>query len=281
MELPALQTDNGKFAILELDRGPQLAQQLGLDLKLTGGVETLSVVLRDIAANLAPHASAVVADPVYSFPMMLNDVERGLVLRLEQISGEIDPNTTPRLGNNWGVEEIANNYAVAKLGLSYHPAEATALEKKQLVAELASYCQHLGISFMLKLSITPQADEPAQGPAFQEAQLTAVQELRATAEAMVLEYPGDAVSAATLTAELDHPWLVALAGGPYETVKQNLRVALENGAAGFFVGDALWSEIGEMRGADQLPDIKKIQSFIETTARDRMIELSRIVTESD
>lgn len=286
MKLSALKSNSELFSILELDQAPYLAQQLGLDLKVKGGLEQLQLVLQALITHLAPLPSAVIAEPVYSFPLLMDDLEQGLILRLEKVFSEPQPQTqavTPRLANNWGVNEVANNYAVAKLGLWYHPAEENALAKKKLVAEIYHYCQQLGIDLLLKLKISRQPDESRDKIVFQEAQLQAIQELRAVANLLVLQYPGDAVATATITAELDQPWLIYLdeaRAKDYQAAKQELRIALENGAQGFVAGQILWSELGQLRQEDQTPDLSAIQKLIETQGRDRLLELVRISNEA-
>lgn len=287
MKLSALQSEQKAFSILEIDQVTSIAEKLGLDLKIQGGLEQLELILQAFITHLAPLPSAVLAEPLYSFPLLMNDLERGLVLRLEKVFPDLDlerPIAVPQLANNWGVNEVANNYAVAKLGLWYHPAEEKALEKKQLAAELFNYCQQLGIDLLLKLKIYHQPDETKEKVVFQEAQLQALQEFRSMASILALQYPGDALACATLTAELDQPWLVSLSADlvkDYSAAKQSLRTALENGAEGFLAGDIFWSEIYSMRQEDQTPDLVKIQKFVETQARDRLLEFVRITNEAE
>jgi tagatose-1,6-bisphosphate aldolase len=154
-----------------------------------------------------------------------------------------------------------------------------ALEKKKIIFEMHDYCQHVGIDLALDLLVTLQPDQPNVPAVFQETQLQALQEFRSSAELLMLQYPGNALAAATITAEVDVPWLVTLSAQPYEQVKQELRAALENGAQGFVVGEALWQEIATLRLADASPDMSAIVNFIKTTSRDRIIELNRISNE--
>ncbi len=286
MKSSALQSTAGFYSLLELDQTVHLVEELGLDLKVQGGLEQLQLVLQTLITQLSPLPSAVIADPNYSFSLMMDDLEKGLALRLEKVLPQTKlqpPQVVPTLANDWGVPEVANNYAVAKLGLWYHPAEEKALEKKKLVAELASYCQQLGIDLLLKLQIYHQPDETKEKIVFQEAQLAAIQELRSMVQLLVLQYPGDALACATLTAELDQPWLVYLSSqeqSDYQQGKQALRTALENGAQGFLGGDFFWQEIKTLREDDQSPDLAAIQKFIETQSRDRLLEFVRITDEA-
>lgn len=279
MHLPALQSDSKMYSILELDNSYQLIQKLGLNVSLQGGREQLDSILKSLIINLASQPSAVVADPIFSFPLLMADIEQGLVLRLDEANKEIISEALPQLDLNWGVDEIANNYAVAKLELWYHPIEAAALNKKRLVAELSEYCRHVGIDLLLKLNIYQQADESQDPVVLQETQLQAIQELRDSCHLLAIDYPQDALAAATITAQLDHDWIVSLKDTDHEQNKQQLRTALENGARGFMIGNSLWSEIESFRQQDQTLDLNEIQGFIETIVQDRIIELVRITNQ--
>lgn len=279
MNLSAIQSHQDRFSILELDHSLDLAQKLELDLNFKSGLEQFQLILRDLITHLALYPSAVAAEPIHSLPLLLKDIEQGLILRLDQDTVQRQLEIPPRLSSSWGVDEVVNNYAVAKLDLWYHPAAETALKKKKLVAELYDYCSHSGTQLFLKLNIAVQPDESKDKVVFQEAQLQAVQELRSDCHLLALEYPHDALSAATLTAELDHPWIVTLTASDHQTTKQQLRTALENGAAGFISGQALWSQLNTFRQADKTLDLSAIQNYIETSVRDQMIELVRITDE--
>ena len=279
MHLPALQSDSEMFSILELDGGYQLAASLGLDINIQGGIEQLNVILNSLITHLATHPSAVVADPIFSLPLLMDDIEHGLILRLDETNQEITRESLPKLDPHWGVDEIANNYAVAKFELQYHPAEENALTKKKMVAELFEYCAHVGIDLLLKLNISPQPDEAKDPVVLQETQFQAIQELRGNCHLLSIQYPSNALAAATITAELDHSWVVSLDSQDHDQNKNELRAALENGAVGFMIGTGLWSEITSFRQEDESPDLAMIEDFIKTTARDRMIELDRIVNE--
>ncbi|MGD9129882.1 MAG: hypothetical protein PVJ09_05340 [Candidatus Woesebacteria bacterium] len=280
MKLPSIQTEKQAYALVEFDYSPALAEKLGLDLSIADNLKFLDQVNQSLVSELSAQASGVVLDPVYTFPLINKKSDNcGLIFRLEKLETEVDPVAVASLIPDWGVELIRNNYALAKLELFYHPAEENALLKKQLVAELYDYCQYEKIDFFLKLIIYTPADEDFDQLKFQEAQLESLKEFRDMADLLALQFPYDALSCATITAELDSSWILILEAEDYEIAKQNLRIALENGAEGFLAQDILWSEIANLRREDMSPDIDAIQNFIKTTARDRLIELLRISEE--
>lgn len=279
--LESFQTPQHAFCFLELDNTPQLAALLGLDITLEENVRFLSNISQKIAQTAEESISGLVLDPVYSFSLA-HELSQppALLFRLEHLAEEVDPLSVPVMIHNWGIENIKNNYAAAKLEMFYHPHEEKALEKKQLIAEIAEYARHESVPFLLKLTLYTPVGEEFSPVAFQEAQIMAVQEFRDQCDVLVLQYAQDALACATLTAELDVPWLLTAQGVKYEEYKEMLRTSLENGARGFLVGSVLWQELANLKSDDKSPDKEAINRFIETTFRDRLIEVRRIVEET-
>lgn len=277
--ISSLQSSSGMFTLFELDTVPYLAHVLGLELEVPSNRVLLETLVQSAMRKLASASTGVVLDPIWSLPAALasKPTGPGLVLRLDRPVLELDPEALPILIPEWGVEAVRHNYAVATATLQYHPHEKNALEKKQFVAELWDYCHHEGIAFFLKLFIT-QAGGVTPDEYF-AAQLTAVQELRATVDLIGLQHPGDALSCATLTAELDVPWLVITDGYDYPTAKEVIRDGLENGARGALVGRVMWQELQNVKQPGMQADLAAIEKWLLTEGRDRMVEVNRIVQE--
>lgn len=287
MRTASLHNDHGLFALLELDNNLQLAESLGLDLSLMDNLQALQELHRRLS-TLLPEATGLVVDPIYSFHLLAhaalkNGRQQGVALRLEQDKPQL-PTELPALFPNFSLEEIKNNYALVKLALTYHPQEAQALGKKQLLAEIREYSRSLGIDFLLKLQISPLLDdekkpEAAAKPA-ESAQLDAVVELRGLADILVLEAPSEPLAVATISSELDIPWLVmAQVDDTYDVFKERFRMAMENGASGYCIGQLLWQDLANLRGEDRSLNMTAIDKYIGTTLRDRLIELNRIASE--
>lgn len=277
MKVAALKNSAGSIGAVALDEAYALADLLGLSLSEPSNEASLNEVLTSLLDLYRQQATGIVVDPVYSLPLLKEDEDNAaLLVRLEKTQPP-DPLAVPQLTKNWGIEDIRNMYGMAKLELYYHPAEEKALEKKQFVSEIFDFCDHEEIDFLLKLMVYNPGEEELDIPKFQEAQLAAVGELQRFAHTLALQYPQDPLAVATLTTSLDIPWLLVADDIRYDTFKDYLRVAVENGASGFLAGETLWREIGELRLEDQRPNSEEIQQFIATTAKDRIIELLRIV----
>jgi len=245
--------------------------------------------------------SGIIVDPYVGLqvPQTKSGNHAGLILPISvQHSGQVDPLAVPQFDHNWSVAEIANNYGVAKLTLYYHPKEEQALRKKQLVAELSEYCRYEKIEFVLDLVLYTPAGEEFALDAFQADQLQAIQEMRSYANLLMLQYPLDPLACATLTTELDIPWVVSSRGIRYDEYKETVRTALEGGAKGFCLHEISWPkpelDVDELLSAintathnrdnQPLADLAKtwhdqFEKQLSTTIRDQMLELSRITQE--
>ncbi len=279
MNLPAIQSDQHAIGLLQLDQAPKMASCLGLDLTSPTNEDVIKNLIQDMGTIGAQQVTGLVIDPIYSFSLAGDSRETGLLTRVTTLHEEIDPLSLPMLMPNYGLDEIRQNYSLAKLELYYHPQEEKALAKKRLVAEVFDYCDYLDIQLLLKLIIyTPSGKEFDQAT-FQQDQLQAIQEMRSLTDVLALQYPRDPLSTATVTAELDIPWVLMSQDQPYQEYKQSLRTSLENGAVGFMAGDSLWRDLAELKAKDKSPDLKRVQQFVNTTFQDRVIELMRISNE--
>jgi tagatose-1,6-bisphosphate aldolase len=280
MQLSALQTPHGNFTLIGLDNPLVMAAKFGLDPAVPSNEGLIRDVTSSLLKTFSQEVSGVVLDYKVGLPVIHTKAQgAGTALRLEEIAVESDPLSLPHFNPEWGVEEITNNYGVVKLELMYHPAEPKAMEKKQIVAEIFDYCQYQHVAFMLVLRLYSPSGEVMSSEEWQETQFTAVQELQQSCDVLVLECPKNALAAATLTAELDIPWLMLTAEPTYAKVKESLRLALENGAQGFLATDVVWSEIYSCRRRDKGIDEERLHQFVLTIGRDRIIELVRIVGE--
>jgi tagatose-1,6-bisphosphate aldolase len=134
----------------------------------------------------------------------------------------------------------------------------------------------LGIDLILEVKAFEAKEAGLSVP---EVVLRVVEDVRGLAEMVALPWVEDALTAATITAELDVPWLVSWGAAPpntipYELLKDQLRQALESGAAGCLAGEHLWPELQGQQ------DPQSSTAFIHTTLRDRAIELSRLIKEA-
>jgi len=273
MQLPAISTEKNLFSLLAIDEVRVLSDLLNLDLSLADNNEFLMQIL-SLLMELLPEASGLVMDPIYGLPLLSKkSAKAGVLLRLSQ-DQSVEADNLPQLFPNFSLQEVKNNYALAKLELFYDLHSDNALEKKQLLAEIKDYCQTLGIDFLLKLKL-PDAEND-------DSLLATLQELRNLADIFVLSEINNPLSAATITSELDVPWLLTTTDDKqaYDDFKDQLRTAVENGARGYYLGNFLWQDLVECRLKEQSFDWPAMEKLVRGKLRDHLIELNRIIAET-
>ncbi len=286
MHIPALRDQNG-IALVSVASLPQIldAQELNItDAKTAALAQTIS---KELVRTLSPHATGIVFSPEYTYYSILQKSENaGLVLTIEKQSVDVDPMALPALVDRWNVENIRQNYGVAKLRLYYHPSERQALAKQKFVAEIHEHCRHVGIDLMLELLVYHQASEAAERETQLQDQLTAVVELRDKCDGMILEYLEDPLTAATITTELDVPWIISSTEADYERAKSEIRAGIEAGADGFLISTAIFPPAESIKNALNpngnlmAESVPEWFTFLNTVGRDRMLELRRILSEN-
>jgi tagatose 1,6-diphosphate aldolase len=278
MNLSSIQTISGLFTIAPFDHRGSLAQSFGLDPQAPATGEVLTKLKVLFMEAFSPLCSGVLVDPVYGFPAIAKKAKNtGLILTLESSGYTDDKTIVPTLIPDWSVHHVSQNYAVAKLLVYYHPLEKNAQQKKKLIIELYQSCKYEDVAFLVEPVIyNPAGKEELTKTEFQEAQLTTAQDFQKYCDVLKLQYPGDALACATLTASLDIPWIILSRGMDFPQFKEALRISMENGAKGFAAGRTIWQEIGAMKTADNQPDLAAIQQFLQTTGKQRLQELISI-----
>lgn len=276
MRLSAISSESQMLSILGLDQLLSMAHILGLSVSNPNDVLTLEQVIIEVVKQYSPYISGTALSSEIGYRSILQKSENaGPLFCLERRLIEPDPLTVPLLLNNWSVETVRQNYGVAKLELFYHPQEAEANTKRQMVAELYDFCRNQEINFLLDVAIYIEATEKEYKETFQQIQLEAIQDLRNFCDVMALEYPLDALGAVTVTAELDVPWILSARNTPYDEFKENVRTSLESGAKGFLAIEQFLPEFQK-----NTFNAEEFMKFVQTFGKDRIIEMTRILEEA-
>jgi tagatose-1,6-bisphosphate aldolase len=266
------------FGLANFDESEEMIRLLGLRPEDAATVNLISEINEFLIKVLSAECSGIVVDPRVSLSALIHKAAAtGVAFRLTE-EENLD-SSLPKFIPQWGIEETKNNFGVVKLTLPYHPSEQMALEKKKFLNEVHDFCAFEKIPLILDLQISGIGGGKIHTDDLPEAQMAAIQELRTSCDLIALDYPGSVLATATLTAELDIPWVLVSRQESYEDFKNHLREALENGAKGFLAGRPLWQELAQARNKDMTPDKLAIHKFIATTLRDRLIELIRITNE--
>lgn len=283
MHLNHISSTKKGFALLDLEHYFLWFNILALTPDSPEDVALVNELYTYIAQILLPEATGLLLSPHFGWDVLhTKPAHTGVVFSLEQKTEELDPLANPLLSKQWTIEHIVNNYGIAKLEVHYHPEEALSVQKRKIVAELGEYARYEGIDFIVDLKIKTHTEYIKSTDDFQNAQLQAIKHFRELCDCMFLEAPNDALSAATITAELDIPWVVTTTVAEqksYSEYKEIIRMNIENGARGAVIGTAIMAD--EVMPTPVTTEViaSQVRKFLATTGRDRMLELRRIIEE--
>jgi tagatose 1,6-diphosphate aldolase len=245
----------------------------------------------DLCRVLAPHASAILLDPVYSAGQAIAagvlPKSTGLLVSLEEsgYSGQPEARITDLLPD-WSVRKIKRMGATAaKLLLYYRPDVDVAKRQLNTVEKLAADCIEQDMPFVVEpMSYRVETTESnPQDFARIKPQLvveTAKQITSLPIDVLKAEFPADLEYDKDKSRLLDSchqlneasqvPWVLLSAGVNFDLFYQEVEVACRAGASGFLAGRALWQE------ATQISSRQERLSFLETTVITRFESLSKL-----
>jgi tagatose 1,6-diphosphate aldolase len=289
--LQQLANGKGILAMAALDHRGSLRKML--DEKRPGnvGYQTMVDFKLDLCRVLAPHASAILLDPVYGAGQAIAagvlPKSTGLLVSLEEsgYSGEPEARITDLL-LNWNVRKIKRMGATAaKLLLYYRPDVDVAKRQLNTVEKLAADCIQQDMPFVVepmsyRVETTESNPEDFARIKPQLVVETAKQVTSLPIDVLKAEFPADLEydkdksRLLDLCHQLDEasqvPWILLSAGVDFDLFYQEVEVACQAGASGFLAGRALWQE------ATQISSRQERLSFLETTVIARLQSLSKL-----
>ena len=293
--LQASSTPAGIFTILAIDHRDSLRVMVDPDAPGSVPAGQLTELKLAVVRNLAPQASAVLLDPLYSAGQAIAQGALpgsvGLLCALEERGYLGDPHgRQTTLLPGWSVAKAKRLGATGvKMLLFYHPDAGAATEKQdELVRAIVAECQRHEIPLFLEpigYSLDPSV--PKNSPRYAASRRRIVVESARRLSALGLDvlktkFPVDVNHEpdqglwAKACAELDEaspvPWALLSAGDPFDIFKEQLRIACEAGCSGFLVGRALWREATGLTGSER-------DEFLRTTARERFDKLVSIASQ--
>lgn len=263
--------------------------------KLAGELDYDQMVERklELCYNLAPHASAVLLDPVFGAASALSHgvlpKSTGLVVSVEAsgYAGTSEQRLTQLL-EGWNVEKIKRMGAsAAKLLVHYRPDLIELANKlMDMIEGIGLECERHDLPFVVEPLSYPIGEEtrnPAHFAKVKEQLVlkTAGHIAKLPIDVLKSEFPGelqyqDKGKLTELCRQLDKaspvPWVVLSAGVDFEEFCQQVEIACQGGASGFLGGRAIWQEAMQM---DKSQDRVK---FLSTTGADRLKRLEDIAT---
>jgi tagatose 1,6-diphosphate aldolase len=288
--LQQLATGDGIFAMCAMDHRGSLQHIIGEGIELDYG-EMVERKL-ELCAQLAPHASAVLLDPVFGAAQCIArgalPKNTGLMVSIEA-SGYIggSEQRLTELLDGWNVAKIKRMGASAAKFLVYYRPDLIELANKlmDVVEMLGLQCQQHDLPFVVEPLSYPTGEEvrnPAHYASMKEQLVvkTARHITNLPIDILKSEFPGDLRynkdkdSLADLCRQLDAasavPWVVLSAAVDIETFCPEVEIACRGGASGFLGGRAIWQE------AMHLDKAKERIKFLDTVGADRLKKLNEI-----
>lgn len=290
--LAATSTPEGVFAILAFDHRQSFVKMLNPQAPQSVTYTEVVAAKTEVVRALAPHASAVLLDPIYGAAQVIASGALpgnvGLLVAIEETgyTGS-DLARVSSLQPGWSVAKAKRMGADAiKFLVYYHPyaGELTALQE-ELIVEVIRSCREADLAFFLEpvsYSIDPGLTKNSAEFAAQLPKLIVEIARRLGAlgpDVLKLEFPinaaydSDATSweraCRAISAASPRPWAVLSAGVDFEVFTRQVEVACRSGASGYIAGRSLWKE------GIPLPSAERAD-FMNTVAADRLDRLAEI-----
>jgi tagatose 1,6-diphosphate aldolase len=282
----------GIFNILALDHRQSFVKMLRPNSPNTVSYSDVVEAKSTIVRNLAPHASAVLLDPIFSAAQLTANGalpgKTGLLVAIEE-TGYIGIDTA-RLSNllpSWSVEKSKRMGAQAvKLLIYYHPdAGKITQEQESLIRKVIEDCRQFDmVLFLESLCYSLDSNTPKNSTSFAISRPRLITETarrlsRLGPDVLKLEFPVDAnfdqseanwiKACEAISEESSCPWTVLSGGVSYDTFLKQVVIACRGGASGTIAGRAVWQE------GITLP-IEQQETWLRETGVQRLEKLAEI-----
>ena len=283
-------TDDGIFAMCAMDHRGSLQHVRGEGTELDYG-EMVERKL-ELCSQLAPHASAVLLDPVFGAAQCIGHRalpgSTGLMVSIEASGyGGTSEQRLTELLEDWDVAKIKRMGASAAKLLVYYRPDLIELANKlmDMIEMIGLECQQYDLPFVvepLSYPIGEEAKNPAHFAKVKEQLVikTARHITNLPVDVLKSEFPADLryekdkTKLTDLCRQLDEasavPWVVLSAGVDFDTFCQEVEIACRGGASGFLAGRAIWQE------AMHLDKARERIKFMATVGADRLKKLNEI-----
>jgi tagatose 1,6-diphosphate aldolase len=292
--LQELANNDGVFNICAMDhrRSMMRIMEGGHVVEGDTSYEEMAQRKLELCTYLAPHASAVLLDPLFGAAQSISHgalpKSTGLLVSLEA-SGYSGPSEfrMSELEEGWSVEKIKRMGASAVKFLIYYRPDLIELANKlmELVEAVGQECQKYDIPLVIEPLSYPLGEEaknPAQFAAAKEQLVpkTAGHITALPVDMLKSEFPSDLRynkdkgKLIEICRKLDKaskvPWVVLSAGVSFEVFCQQVEIACKAGASGFLAGRAIWQE------AMNIDDPNERAKMLKTVGAERLNKLTEI-----
>ncbi len=255
----------GSFSILAFDHRQSFVKMLNPAQTQTADYHTIETSKAQFVRLLAPHASAILLDPVYSAAQVIagNDLpgSTGLIVALEETGYTgTDTERESAVLSGWSVRKTKRMGADAvKLLVYYHPdAGATTFKQESLINAVVKECQREDILLFLEIiTYSPIPGIQKSSPEFAHRlpglMVRIAQRLgELNPDVLKIEFPVNIQlepdekrwfeACSEVSQASPCPWALLSAAADFETFSRQVLVACQAGASGFIGGRAIWQE---------------------------------------
>ena len=253
---------------------------------------------KNISKNLSQHASAILMDPVYSIPNLINTSKsKGLIITLEDHTfNEKGKGRYSKNIQNWSVEKIKKIGGDAVKVLAWYRPDADIKSikyQKKYIENIGKQCEKYEIPFLLELLVYPFKNEIGYSKDYKEQHnknknhvIDSVKEFskaKYKVDIFKLESPVDSgklengkftkttqeafkkLSLATKNI----PWVMLSSGMSKNSFYNCLKLAYKNGASGYLAGRTIWLDAFK-----DYPNYKKISHNLKTESANYVNKLN-------
>jgi tagatose 1,6-diphosphate aldolase len=292
--LEQIANPDGVFAICAMDHRGSLKRMIDPEHPERVNYDTVVEHKLELCSSLAPHASAVLLDPIFGAAQCIErgilPGNTGLLVSMEATgySGDEEHRITELLPG-WSVEKLRRMGASAvKILLYYRPdLEEEARRQRETVSSVSRECIKYDLPLLVEPKSYPVGNEVKNPEEFaKELPHLVIQTARELAllsiDVLKLEFPADLRYESDEGKLLDicHelseasglPWVILSAGVDYDLFYREVEIACRGGASGFLGGRAIWQEAMRIREAGE-----RVQ-YLSTTAAERLDRLTEVAT---
>ncbi|MEP7166835.1 MAG: hypothetical protein ABI758_02550 [Candidatus Woesebacteria bacterium] len=275
MQLVDFQNSEGYFAIAPFDHRSSLAQTLHLDLKIPADQEKFIALKRLFIKIFSPHVSAVLTDPEFGIQTLEDKAPKcGLFLSVEESGYSGDHDAMTILKKDWGIDQVKEHGAGAKLLVYFNPQSATANSKLELVRKLFVECKDKEVVFLVEPVLYAVPDkkewEAELDAAWSKIYVEVCKSMAPFCDILKIQYPGSQEACAEVST-FHKNWILLSRGVDFETFCTYLTIAVRQGCKGYAAGRAVWQELSQWNTPEEW------KTFLETTAVDRLKKLNEIL----
>lgn len=247
-------------------------------------VEELAEAKSDLVSHLGNHAPAILLDPEVALPKVVDEgtlsPNTGLVVGMDASGFEtVDglkytryvPGVTAQTVRDFGGDAVKMLWYLR----ADQPASVERVGAE--IDELVAACAEAKLLLIVEILTYRLQDESEDEYAQRFPQLVADAariSVEHGAKVLKLAYPGSARACAEVTRNADGvPWAVLSAGVDHTTFVGQVRLAVENGAAGAMAGRSLWKDSLAMTSAER-------EELLSNRAQPRLAELAQTIDDA-